>query len=406
MTVETGKTRSGPPTPWTPRITAQLAILAAAAFIYATAEILPVGALPAISQGLDVSEALVGTLLAWYAVVAAATTIPLVRWTAHWPRRRVLLITLICLTASQVISALAPTFAVLAAGRALCAVTHGLMWSVLAPIATRLVPPSHSGRATTAIYVGTSLALVVGIPLTSAMSLLWGWRPAVVVITVAAASITVAARFALPALVLSNDQLALVGRHHYRNRRLLGVSTVMLIAVTGHFISYTFIAVIIEEVVGVPGARLAWLLAAFGAAGLVAMPMLARPLDHRPKAVTGSCMAALSTAFVVLAALSINGHHSTGTTVVAAAAIVLWGAMAMAVSPMLQSAAMRTAPDDPDGASGLYVTAFQVGITGGSLAGGLLFDKAGTSAMLSASALLVGLAAAGIAVSKRLFVVP
>ncbi|MDQ2628936.1 MAG: MFS transporter, partial [Actinomycetota bacterium] len=183
MTVETGRTRIGP---WTPRITAQLAILAAAAFIYATAEILPVGALPAISAGLGVSEALVGTLLAWYAVVAAVTTIPLVRWTAHWPRRRVLLVTLVCLTTSQVISAMAPNFAVLAGGRALCAVTHGLMWSVLAPIATRLVPPSHSGRATTAIYVGTSLALVVGIPLTSAMSLLWGWRLAVVVITVAA----------------------------------------------------------------------------------------------------------------------------------------------------------------------------------------------------------------------------
>ncbi|OBK81878.1 hypothetical protein A5649_10040 [Mycolicibacter heraklionensis] len=67
---------------------------------------------------------------------------------------------------------------------------------------------------------------------------------------------------------------------------------------------------------------------------------------------------------------------------------------------------MRTAPDDPDGASGLYVTAFQVGITGGSLAGGLLFERAGTSAMLAASALLVGVAAVGIAASKRLFVVP
>lgn len=402
MTVETGKTRTGP---WTPRTTARLAILAAAAFIYATAEILPVGALPAISAGLEVSEALVGTLLAWYAVVAAATTIPLVRWTAYWPRRRVLVLTLVCLTASQVISAMAPNFAVLAAGRALCAVTHGLMWSVLAPIATRLVPPSHSGRATTTIYVGTSLALVVGIPLTSAMSLLWGWRLAVVVITVAAAIITVAARVALPPLVLSTGQLALVGRHHHRNRRLLAVSTLMLIAVTGHFISYTFIAVIIGDVVGVPGARLAWLLAAFGAAGLVAMSTLARPLDFRPKAITGICMAALSMAFVALAALSVGKAYTTGTAVVGTAAIVLWGAMAMAVSPMLQSAAMRTAPDDPDGASGLYVTAFQVGITGGSLAGGLLFEWAGTTAMLSASALLVGVAAVGIAASKRLFVV-
>lgn len=67
---------------------------------------------------------------------------------------------------------------------------------------------------------------------------------------------------------------------------------------------------------------------------------------------------------------------------------------------------MRTAPDDPDGASGLYVTAFQVGITGGSLVSGLLFERAGTSAMLAASATLVGIAAVGIVASRRLFVVP
>ena len=46
--------------------------------------------------------------------------------------------------------------------------------------------------------------------------------------------------------------------------------------------------------------------------------------------------------------------------------------MATGVTPMLQSVAMRSGADDPDGASGLYVTAFQVGIMAGSLAGGLL----------------------------------
>jgi hypothetical protein len=73
-----------------------------------------------------------------------------------------------CLTASQLISALAPNFAVLAGGRVLCAVTHGLMWSVIAPIGARLVPATHMARATTAIYVGTTLALVAGNPLTAA----------------------------------------------------------------------------------------------------------------------------------------------------------------------------------------------------------------------------------------------
>jgi predicted MFS family arabinose efflux permease len=405
MAVGTRLSRAGP---WTPRIGVQLAVLAAAAFIYVTAETVPVGALPAIAEGLDVSEALVGTLLAWYALVAAVTTIPMVRWTAHWPRRATLLLTLWCLTVSQLISAVAPNFAVLAGARVLCAVTHGLMWSVIAPIAARLVPASHAGRATTTIYVGTSLALVLGNPLTVAMSDLWDWRRAVIVVAIAAAAVTLAARVVLPAMVLGPEQLANVGRRaqHHRNRRLLTLSTLALTAVAGHFVSYTFILVIIRDVVGVRGANQAWLLAAFGIAGLVSMPLIARPLDRQPKIAVTTCMTVLAAAFALLAALAFGDRQTVMTAVAGAAAIVLWGAMAMAVSPMLQSAAMRTAPDDPDGASGLYVAAFQVGIMAGSLLGGLLYERTGVPAMLAASAVLVSGAVAGMAAGRQLFVIP
>jgi predicted MFS family arabinose efflux permease len=400
MTTETATTAART---WTPRVAAQLAVLAAAAFIYVTAEILPVGALPAIARDLRVSLVVVGTLLTWYALVAALTTVPLVRWTAHWPRRRALMFSLVCLTASQLISALAPNFAVLAGGRVLCAVTHGLLWSVIAPIATRLVPPSHAGRATMSIYVGTSLALVIGSPLTAAMSLMWGWRVAVVCVTVAAAIVTVAARLLLPELVLSADQLKCVGprARHHRNRRLIVVSLITMVGVTGHFVSYTYIVVIIREVVGVRGPNLAWVLAAYGAAGVVAVGLVAQHLDRRPRGAIILCMAGLTAAFILLTTLAFGGHRTATTLLVGIGAIVLWGAMATAVSPMLQSAAMRNGADDPDGASGLYVTAFQVGIMAGSLAGGLLYERS-VALMLSASAGLMGVALAGIAANRRM----
>jgi predicted MFS family arabinose efflux permease len=385
----------------------QLAVLAAAAFIYVTAEILPVGALPAITRGLHVSVPVVGTLLAWYALVAAVTTIPLVRWTAHWPRRRALLMSLACLTASQVISAVAPNFVVLAGGRVLSAITHGLMLSVIAPIATRLVPASHSGRATTVIYVGISLAVVVGSPATAAMSLLWGWRIAVAAVAVVAAVVTVAAWAVLPALSFTDEQLARVGRGagHHRNRRLVIVSLLTMVAVTGHYISYTFIAVIIRDVVGVRGPDLAWLLATYGVAGLLAMPLVARPSDHRPRAAVISCMAALWLTFLVLIALVFHGSCTPASILIGIAAIAFWGATANAVSPMLQAAAMRAGADDPDGASGLYMAAFQIGIMAGSFAGGLLYERSVLS-MLAASAVLIGAAAAGMTVERQLFDVP
>lgn len=401
MTAMTAATPTAART-WTPRIAAQLAVLAAAAFTYVTAEILPVGALSAIARNLHVSVVLVGTLLTWYALVAALSTFPLVRWTAHWPRRRALVFSLVCLTVSQLISALAPNFAVLAVGRVLCAVTHGLLWSIIAPLATRLVPPSHAGRATMSIYVGTSLALVIGSPLTAAMSLMWGWRLAAACVTVAAAIVTVAAWLLLPQLVLTDDQLKCVGprARHHRNPRLIIVSLITMVGVTGHFVSYTYIVVIIRDVVGVRGPNLAWVLAAYGAAGVMAVGLVARPLDRRPRGAVILCMAGLTAAFVVLTALAFGGAPAAATALIGTAAIVLWGAMATAVSPMLQAAAMRNGADDPDGASGLYVTAFQVGIMAGSLAGGLLYERR-VALMLTASAGLMAAALVAMAANRR-----
>jgi predicted MFS family arabinose efflux permease len=393
--------------PWTPRVALSLAVLAAAAFVYVTAEIMPVGALPAIAADLNVSEAMVGTLLASYALVAALATVPLVRLTATWPRRRTLIFTLVSLTVSQLISALAPTFEVLVLGRVLCALTHGLMWSVIAPIGARLVPATHAARATMAVYVGTGLALVVGSPLTAVLSELWGWRLAVITITGAAAAVLVAARLTLPQMAApSRDGAPAAGSiWHHHNRKLVTMCVLTLVGVTGHFISYTFIVVIIRDIVGVSGPNLAWLLAAYGIAGLTAMGLLARPGDRNPKSAIAGCLAGLALVFAVLSGLGLAGLSTGPVVLIGVVAVVLWGATATAIPPMLQSAAMRHSPEDPDGASGLYVAAFQIGIMAGSLIGGLLFEHTGEAVMLAASALLVAGALTCVLLTRDLFAV-
>ena len=391
------------PGPWTPRVILALAVLAAAAFVYVTAEIMPIGALPAIAADLDVSEASVGRLLAGYALVAAVATVPLVRWTAAWPRRTTLLFTLLSLVISQLISALAPTFTVLALGRGLCALTHGLMWAVIAPIGVRLVPPAYAGRATTAVFAGTGLALVVGSPLTAMMSQVWGWREAVAAITAAALAVAVAARFALPLMSVATPAARWPGRRRH-SRGLSTLSLLTFVGVTAHFISYTFIVVIIRDIVGIGGVNLAWLLAAYGVSGLTAMGLLARLGDRRPRAAILGSLAGLCLALTVLARLGVGGSHSTAALLIGVVAVVVWGATATAMAPLLQSAAMRHSPDDPDGASALYVAAFQVGIMTGSVLGGTLFEFAGLTVMLATSALLIAVIAACVAAGRDLLV--
>jgi predicted MFS family arabinose efflux permease len=92
--------------------------------------------------------------------------------------------------------------------------------------------------------------------------------------------------------------------------------------------------------------------------------------------------------------------------VVGVGAIVLWGAASTALPPMLQAAAMRTAPDDPDGASGVYVAGFQVGIMAGSLVGGLLYEQFGLALAIGASTALVMVALMGVTATRGLFEIP
>jgi predicted MFS family arabinose efflux permease len=391
---------------WTVRVVVQLAVLSVATYVYAVAEMAPIGAMPAIASDLHVGEARVGMLTAAYAFISIVATVPLVRWTARWPKRRVLVLTLTCLTVAQALSALAPGLAWLAASRVLCAVTHGLMWSIIVPIGARLVPATHTGRATTAVYVGSAAALIVGNPLTNAMSQTWGWRPTVAVMAVGAGAITLLARAVLPAVTVSAADAAAATATRtplpYRNVRLLTLCALTLIGVTAHFVSYTFIVPIIRDIVGIGGAKESWVLVAYGVAGLATLGILARAMDQRLRAAVTGSLGILCLSFWMLSAMSMLGAGPVGT-VLGVGAILVWGASAAVLPPMLQSAAIRTSPHEAEHASALYVTTFQVGILSGSVAGGLVSEHIGAAAVLTTTAVLFAVTLVGVLAGGEAF---
>ncbi|MGH3640534.1 MAG: MFS transporter [Mycobacterium sp.] len=388
---------------WTPRVVVQLAVLSVAAYVYAVAEMAPIGAMPAIAADLHVGEARVGMLTAAYAFISIVVTVPLVRWTARWPRRRVFVLTLACLTVAQALSAVAPGLGWLAASRVLCALTHGLMWAIIVPIGARLVPATHVGRATTAVYVGSAAALVVGIPLTSAMSQEWGWRPTVAALAVAAGAVTLVARMVLPAMAVSDVVVSAPRKAlPYRNGRLLVLCVLTLIGVTAHFVSYTFIVPIIRNVVGVGTGPQAWVLVGYGVAGLVALAAMARATDRRLLAAVAGCVGVLGLTFWLLSALSVLDTGAAGA-VLGIGAIVVWGAASAVLPPMLQSAAIRTSPEEAARASALYVTAFQVGILSGSVVGGLVYEHVGVAAVVTTTAVLFGVTMVGVLAGRDAF---
>lgn len=344
-----------------------LAVLAISAFVYVTAETLPVGLLPEIARGLSVSEATVGLLLTTYAAIAAITTIPLTALTMGVPRRRLMAILVAVFAVSQLAAGLAPTFEVLTISRLFCALAHGVFWSAIAPVAARLAPPGQSGRATSLVFLGNSLALVLGVPLGTALGQWAGWRVAFLALAVAGILSTLALLRVLPRLQTTIDSATTAtGRVRaalaiIRSRQITAISAITTVLVVGQFAAYTYIAPLVRESGGLQGFALSALLLGYGAAGLLMTVVAGRFVDRRPGPTLAICIGVVAAALLALAI----GHGPVLTII----AVLAWGGAFTAIPVPLQSAVLRVAPQSQDAASAVYVVAFQIGIGGGALVG-------------------------------------
>jgi len=344
-----------------------LAALAASAFVYVTSETLPVGLLPEIAGGLSVSEAEVGLLLSSYAAVVALTTIPLTALTMCVPRHRLMAALVAVFTVSQLAASMAPSFLLLAVARLLCALAHGVFWSAIAPVAARLATPGQAGRATSLVFLGNSLALVLGVPLGTALGQWAGWRAASAVLALAGAVSTGALLLVLPALPAQAAALAASTGSRMRAAitvirapAVAKVCAVTGLVVLGHFTAFTYLAPLGRRA-GLAGPTLTLLLLGYGAVGLLGNVLVGPAVDRRPRAVLSGCLGLIIAALTVLA-LSRAG----GATVLA---VLAWGAGFTALPVCLQAAILRVAPRAQDAASAVHVVAFQLGIGAGALLG-------------------------------------
>lgn len=373
---------------------ASLILLACAAFAYNTSESFPVGLLPEMARDLGVAESRIGSLLTLYAVVVAVTVLPLVVAASGVARRRLILITIGVLVVSNLAMAVAPGYAWVLASRLVSATTHGIFWSVVAPTAAMLVPRGREGFATSVAFMGSSLAMVAGTPLMTALGTTWGWRPAIIVLAVAAALAFVGLALVMPTLEGRSDTGGLRGwlpllASTVRNRSLLRVCALTIVLVVAYFAAYTYIALILDRAAGVTGRGLAVVLLVYGFAGLIGVWAIGKVTDSFPRRAAVVAMGGLALAFAGI------GIFSSWAPAGVVLSVVVLGAAFAATPVFLQATVLRVAPETSDVASSLYVVAFQVGIAGGSLAGGLAVDHGllGLIPWAAAAVVLLGMLA-------------
>lgn len=370
--------------PWT-----ALLVLSAGVFLSITAEMLPTGLLPEMSADLGVSEPAIGLLVTFFALTVVLTAAPLTALTRRWPRHRLLVGVVAVLGIATALTAIAPTYPLVVAARVVGGIAHGLFWALVAAYAGSLVPREQIGRAVAITVGGGTLALVLGVPLSTTVGQIVGWRTvfgAVAVLTLLGAVLLW--RF-LPHV--ERPSAAEQAAHKARGRdRTLGavlvVCVVTAITMIGHYALYTYVVPLLTVVVGVDASLVGPLLFGYGLAGALGLVAAGSLLGRRP---TSGLVLALTVAGAGALATSLFA----GAPLVALVAFFVWGVAFGAVPPLLQTRLLHAAsPEIRDVASAYYTTAFNIGIGGGAFLGSVLFETIGIEWISVVYAALFGLA--------------
>ena len=370
--------------------------LAALAFIVVTGETTPIGLISDIAAGAGTTESRVGLTISWYALVAGGTAVPLTRWTARFDRRWVLAASTAAFSAGHVASAFAGNLTVLAAGRGLAAVGHGLFFALAAPTAQRLARPSTRGRAAGRVMVGGAAALVVGTPLATGLGQLAGWRAALLAIAAVSLLLAVAVLFLVPSLAdepgapADHPRLAEV----LRLPGLGAVLGVLVATVVGHFALFTYVAPFAAERLGLHGTALTVLLLVYGVCAVVGSNLGGRLSDTRPITSTR----AASVVFVV----ALAGVWSAGLAAAPYAGVpmlLVWGGTFSVLVVATSLAVLRRAPGRAaEPANAVYGIVFQIGIVSGSALGSWCYAAGSVTAIplvaMAAGAVALALVAA------------
>ncbi len=173
--------------------------LTAAATVYNTSEFLPTALLTSIGESLGASESGVGMIISTYAWIVTLLSVPLMILASRVSMRRLLLWVLGLFALLQLGTGLSQGYWALMACRMGVACVHALFWAIVAPLAVRQMPEAWRGVALGTLSVGSSVAMVLGVPLGRMLGLHVGWRGAFLTLGALAAALFLALLPALPA---------------------------------------------------------------------------------------------------------------------------------------------------------------------------------------------------------------
>jgi MFS transporter, DHA1 family, inner membrane transport protein len=330
-----------------------------------------IGILPDIAEHFHISVSKAGWLVSFFALAVAVSgpTMPLLF--SGMNRKKVMLLVLCVFVLGNIVSIFTSNFTFLLIARIIPAFFHPIYCSLAFSVAAASVSKEEAPKAVSKVFIGVSAGMVIGVPVSSFIASAFSLQMAMVFFAVVNAIAFIATILFVPSMPVEErlsygSQLSVLKS----SSTWLSIVTVILLN-SAVFGVYSYLADYLKTVTNLSSNSISLFLFVYGGANIIGSIVAGKLL-------TKNAIKSVVTFPFVLGVLYVILFFFGQFTIPMIFITLFWGILAGIGGNINQYWITSSAPEAPDFANGLFLTAANLGTTLGAAIGGFFLSELGT----------------------------
>lgn len=238
--------------------------LAVGGFAIGTTEFATMSLLPYFAPALGIDAPTAGHVISAYALGVVVGAPLLAVLGARLPRRTLLVLLMALFALGNGLSALAPTYHWMLLFRFISGLPHGAYFGIAALVAASVVPPHRRTVAVGRMFLGLTVATIIGVPLANWLSQAVGWRWSFALVAALGVLTMICVRLLAPYSPAEPDSSPLRELGALKRGQVWLTLGIGAIGFGGLFAVYTYLADILGAVTHVSPSIVPLVMAVFG----------------------------------------------------------------------------------------------------------------------------------------------
>lgn len=287
-------------------------------------------------------------------------------------RKKVMLLVLGVFVLGNIVSIFTSNFTILLIARIIPAFFHPIYCSLAFTVAASSVSKEEAPKAVSKVFIGVSAGMVAGVPIASFIDSAVSYEMAMAFFAIVNFVVLIATLIFVPTMPVE-ERLSYGTQLSVLKKPIIWISIVTVILLNSAIFGvYSYLAEYLKTVTNMSPNTISLTLFIFGGANMIGNIVAGKLLTHSaPKSIVSFP--------VLLGAVYIIFFFTGQFTIPIAMITLIWGILAGGIMENInQYLIASSAPEAPDFANGLFISACNVGTTLGAAVGGLFISGMGT----------------------------